>query len=85
MARQNSDKFTLIGLGAQDSLSHAESFVSSTGTTFTMLWDSSGASWRELSVFGQPSLIVMDRYGRETDRRGGVSPSWILHAIENIN
>lgn len=50
-----------------------------------MLWDSSGASWRELSVFGQPSLIVMDRYGRETDRRGGVSPSWILHAIENIN
>ncbi len=84
MAREHNDKFTLIGLGTQDDLPYAERFVNSTGTTFTMLWDSSGASWRELGLFSQPSLIVMDRYGRETDRRGGVSENWILDAVTAI-
>jgi len=85
LAREHSDKFTIIGLGTQDSLSYAENFVSSTGTTFTMLWDSSGASWRALGIFGQPSVIVMDRYGRETNRRGRVSESWLLDAVADIS
>ncbi|MGH9149771.1 MAG: TlpA family protein disulfide reductase [Acidimicrobiales bacterium] len=58
----------MVGLGAQDSLGLARDFVSRAGTTFSMLWDSSGRSWRELGIRGQPAAILLSRQGAEVAR-----------------
>ena len=81
MARDNFDKFTLIGVGARDSLGQAEDFVDRTGATFTMLWDSSGASWNELGIISQHRVIVLNRFGQEVGRRSNPSHSWILETV----
>ncbi|MCY3862147.1 MAG: hypothetical protein OXG34_00660 [bacterium] len=84
MARDNTDKFTLIGVGARDSLGQAEDFVNRTGTTFTMLWDSSSASWNGLGITSQHRIIVLNRFGQEVDRRANPSHSWILDKVAGI-
>lgn len=55
---------TVVGLGTQDSFEEAQGFVAQTGTTFTMLWDPSFESWKELGIIGQPAAILLDRQGR---------------------
>lgn len=84
MARENTDKFTLIGVGARDSLGQAEDFVNRTGATFTMLWDSSGASWNGLGITSQHRIIVLNRFGQEFDRRANPSHSWILDKVASL-
>lgn len=50
----------IVGIGTQDSLELAESFVESTGTTsLTMLWDQSFETWRYYGVQAQPAALLV--------------------------
>ncbi|MYH96887.1 MAG: TlpA family protein disulfide reductase [Acidimicrobiia bacterium] len=81
-ARNNSDKLTVIGVGTQDSLGLAESFVESTGTTFTMLWDPTFESWRQLGISGQPAGMLLDANGAIlTSWRGSIPQSRVLEDV----
>ncbi len=72
----------MIGVGTQDSLGLAESFVESTGTTFTMLWDPTFESWRQLGISGQPAGMLLDSNGQILDSwRGAIPQSRVLDAI----
>ena len=42
--------------------------------TFTMLWDASGRSWRELRIPGQPAAILLAPDGTEIGRWFGPIP-----------
>ncbi len=73
---------TVIGVGTQDNLGLAEAFVQSTGTTFTMLWDSTFESWRQLGISSQPAGMLLDRNGTIlTSWRGGIPQSRVLDAV----
>lgn len=51
-------------MGAQDSLSYAEEFVTTTGTeSLLMIWDESFTSWQYYGVRGQPTAILVDAGG----------------------
>jgi len=54
----------VIGLGTQDTLGEAEEFVDRYNTSFTMLWDESFESWRELGITSQPAAILFSADGR---------------------
>ena len=72
----------MIGVGTQDSLGLAESFVESTGTTFTMLWDPTFESWRQLGISGQPAGMLLTSNGQILDSwRGAIPESQVLDAI----
>jgi hypothetical protein len=58
----------VVGVGTQDSLPEARTFVSDRGTTFTMLWEDGNRSWRALRIAGQPAAILVDPAGRELKR-----------------
>lgn len=48
-------------MGAQDSLSYAEEFVTTTGTeSLFMIWDESFTSWQYYGVRGQPTAVLVD-------------------------
>lgn len=64
----------VVGLGSQDSLGDAKQFVSRHDVTFTMLWDASRRSWRELKIPSQPAAILLAPDGREIRRWLGVFP-----------
>jgi hypothetical protein len=64
----------VVGLGTQDSLGEARDFVTRYGTTFTMLWDSSFRSWRELGIPGQPAAVLLAPDGSEVKRWLGPFP-----------
>lgn len=64
----------MVGLGTQDSRDEARDFVARYGVTFTMLWDGSGRSWRELRIPGQPAAILLARDGSEIKRWLGPFP-----------
>lgn len=69
-------------MGTQDSLELAQSFVESTGTTFTMLWDPTFESWRQLGISGQPAGMLLDANGAILDSwRGAIPQSQVLDAI----
>ncbi|WP_420620339.1 TlpA family protein disulfide reductase [Candidatus Poriferisocius sp.] len=60
----------------------AKSFVQSTGTTFTMLWDPTFESWRQLGISGQPAGMLLDGNGQILDSwRGAIPQSRVLDAI----
>ncbi|MGH9155625.1 MAG: TlpA family protein disulfide reductase [Acidimicrobiales bacterium] len=63
-----------MGLGTQDSLGEARDFVTRYRISFTMLWDSSFRSWRELGIPGQPAAVLLGPDGREVKRWLGVFP-----------
>ena len=72
----------MIGVGTQDSLGLAESFVESTGTTFTMLWDPTFQSWGQLGISGQPAGMLLDNNGTiQTSWRGGIPENQVLEAV----
>lgn len=72
----------MIGVGTQDSLGLAESFVESTGTTFTMLWDPTFESWRQLGISGQPAGMLLTSDGQILHSwRGAIPESRVLDAI----
>ena len=69
-------------MGTQDNLEQAQSFVQSTGTTFTMLWDPTFESWRHLGISSQPSGMLLDGNGRIlTTWRGDIPQSRVLEAV----
>ncbi len=50
----------MVGLGSQDSLALAESFVADTGAeSMLMVWDESFESWLFYGVRGQPTAILV--------------------------
>jgi len=63
----------VVGLGARDTLREAQAFRERHGTaSFTMLWDESLASWRQMEVTNQPAAILFDRHGQILDRWAGM-------------
>jgi len=65
----------VVGLGTQDSLGLAETFVSSYGVkTPQMLWDPGFDSWRALRITSQPTWILLSPEGKEIDRWTGALP-----------
>jgi peroxiredoxin len=64
----------VVGLGTQDSLGEARDFVARYGTTFTMLWDESFRSWRQLGISGQPAAVLLAPDGTEIERWLGQFP-----------
>ena len=72
----------MIGVGTQDSLELAQAFVQSTGTTFTMLWDPTFESWRQLGISGQPSGMLLDGNGTILAAwRGAIPEEQVLDVI----
>ena len=51
------------------------------GVTFTMLWDASRRSWRELKIPGQPAAILLAPDGSEIKRWLGVFPEDEVEAL----
>ncbi len=56
--------------------------MQATGTTFTMLWDPTFDSWRQLGVTGQPAGMLLNPHGQIlTSWRGGIPFNQVLEAI----
>lgn len=56
--------------------------MQSTGTTFTMLWDTGFQSWNQLGITGQPAWMLLNRFGQIIDEgRGGIPESRLLEEI----
>ena len=69
---QDSPQLNIVGLGGQDSLDFANSFVELTGTAdLNMVWDPSFNSWREFGVRSQPYWILFDANGELVESRPG--------------
>ncbi len=47
----------------------AQSFVTGTGTTFTMLWDPTSESWRHYGVQRNSDLWLLDPNGNRVGER----------------
>lgn len=74
----------IVGMGAQDSLSFANEFVASTGTTgdnITMIWDETFATWQALGIRSQPYWILYDADGNEVTSRPGVIDIGAVEAV----
>ncbi len=76
----------MIGVGTQDSLSYAEEFVATTGTSsFPMLWDPSFDSWRQLGIRGQPAGMLATAGGTLVAQwRGAIPEDEVLQAIAEL-
>ena len=66
-ARDNADRITVVGIGAQDDLALARDFVASAGTTFTMLWSESVEAWRHFGVQHLSDFWLVDPNGNRID------------------
>jgi thiol-disulfide isomerase/thioredoxin len=74
-AEQHSSDLAVVGLGTQDDLTMAQSFVQTYGVSRpTMLWDPSFDSWLELGITAQPTWILLSPEGAEIDRWVGQLP-----------
>lgn len=82
-AGENDDVVDVIGLGTQDDLDLAESFVDTYGVrTPVMVWDGSFESWRELGITSQPTWVLLSPQGDELARwSGGLPEDEILGEI----
>jgi thiol-disulfide isomerase/thioredoxin len=75
-ASQNGGDVDVVGLGTQDTLGLAETFVASYGVkTPLMLWDPGFDSWRDLRITSQPTWILLSPQGKEIDRWTGALPA----------
>ena len=61
----------VVGIGAQDDLAYAQSFVERTGTTFTMLWSDSSESWSHFGVRRNSTVLLLDRSGNVVEGSAG--------------
>ena len=70
----------VIGLGAQDDLDLAQTFVENTGVSgFPMLWDESFDSWAQLGVATQPAWALFTPDGTYVDGSvGGIDTADVL-------
>jgi thiol-disulfide isomerase/thioredoxin len=74
-AGRYSGEVDVVGLGTQDSLGLAESFVSDYRVqTPQMLWDPGFDSWRALRITSQPTWILLSPDGKELQRWTGALP-----------
>jgi len=65
----------VIGLGTQDTLGEAESFLDKYGTkSFTMLWDKSFESWNAFNISSQPAAILFAANGKPIQGWQGAFP-----------
>lgn len=64
---QRPEPTAVVGLGTQDSLGEARELVARYGTTFTVLWDESFRSWRQLGFPGQPAAVLLAPDGTEIE------------------
>lgn len=59
-AASHQDRLTVVGIGTQDDLEYAKSFLVDTGvTTPLMLWDESFESWLKIGITAQPTWILV--------------------------
>lgn len=73
--RQNSSKIDVIGLGTQDDLKRAKTFISRTKVkSFPMYWDKTGKSWTLLGVPAQPAWILISKDGKVLNGELGSIP-----------
>ena len=70
----------VIGLGAQDDLDLAQTFVENTGVSaFPMLWDESFDSWAQLGVASQPAWALFTPDGEFVEGSlGGIDTAGVL-------
>ena len=70
----------VVGLGAQDNLDLAQSFVEMTGVSaFPMLWDESFDSWARLGVASQPAWALFSPAGEYIEGSyGGIDTTGVL-------
>lgn len=86
-ARDTAESLQLVGLGTQDSLDYAVSFVEATGTrSFPMLWDPSFESWVHFGVPGQPAGVLLDADGFVIDGwLGPIPEDRVLDTIAGLS
>ncbi|MCC5953499.1 MAG: TlpA family protein disulfide reductase [Acidimicrobiia bacterium] len=81
-AAEHAAEFDIVGLGTQDDLAFARRFVEQHSPPFTMLWDESFESWRELGVRAQPAAQLFDADGTHLGTwSGSVDQDGILAAL----
>lgn len=74
-AANHQDRLTVVGIGTQDDLDYARSFLEDTGvTTPLMLWDESFESWRAIGITAQPTWILVRGDGSFIDGWIGALP-----------
>ncbi|MCB1270994.1 MAG: TlpA family protein disulfide reductase [Microthrixaceae bacterium] len=83
---ENSNRVTMVGVGARNDLEYAEEFLGTTGVSnFPLLWDASGESWVDNAVAAQPYMILFDSEGEEVQRwPGGASVVQIENALAEL-
>lgn len=82
-SKKHADAVTVVGIGTQDDLALAESFVSTYGvSTPQMLWDPGFESWQALQITGQPTWVLLSPGGEELGRwQGGLPEAEILDRV----
>lgn len=81
LARENSHRLKVVGVGAFDDLDYAHRFVADTGTTFTMLWSDSADVWNHYGVRVNSHFWVLDANG---NRVGTSSQAYDRALVEGL-
>lgn len=73
----------MVGIGTQDSLKGAQSFLTRHKiATVKLLWDATGTSWVKLGVPSQPAWVLIATDGTVLDSNVGTIPyTAVLKAI----
>ena len=76
----------VVGLGAQDDLDLAQTFVERTGvSSFPMLWDESFDSWAQLGVASQPAWALFSAAGEYVEGSyGGIDTAGVLARARSL-
>ena len=65
----------MVGIGTQDTLKGAQSFLTRHKlTTVKLLWDGTGTSWVKLGVPSQPAWVLIATDGTVLDSNVGAIP-----------
>lgn len=81
LARENSHRLNVVGVGAFDDLDYAHRFVADTGTTFTMLWSDSAEAWSHYGVRVNSHFWILDANG---NRVGTSSQAYNRALVEDL-
>ena len=73
----------MIGVGAQDDLSRAESFPVVYGSPPTMLWSDSSETWRHYGA-GNDSVVLLDGAGEVVGKLNGFDPRRIAELLADL-
>ena len=65
----------MVGLGTQDDLGQAKSFLARHKiSAMKLLWDKTGKSWTELGIPAQPAWLLLDKAGKTIASDTGAIP-----------